>query len=400
MYVPNPVVPLSVAVLTTSYPLEECSPSGIFVARLMEAMPSGVAVTIITPASTRVGSPLIRKGIRILPVRYAPRAMQLLAHEPGGLPVALRQSPILYAILPLLIVCLVLKTLQSCRYARVLHANWAVNGCIAGIVGGLTGRPVLISLRGEDVSRARVRLGARLTLALALRLSRRIVAVSHDMAAWLCENFPWAAGRISVIENGVAPAFLTIGAARSSRTLSSPLIVSVGSLIPRKGHSVLIAALARCSDLPWRLRLVGDGSSRKSLVEQAKLLGILERVDFAGAQGPECIPKHLAEASLFAFPSLAEGRPNALLEAMAAGLPIVASEIDGVTELMTTRVTGLLIPPRDDAALATALRTLLTDTAEASRLGVAAHAHIEALGLTWSAAAQRYTQFYRALVEN
>lgn len=366
----------------------------------MEAMPSGVAVTIITPASTRVGLPLIRKGIHILPVRYAPRAMQLLAHEPGGLPVALRQSPILYAILPLLIGCLALKTLQSSGYARVLHANWAVNGCIAGIAGGLTGRPVLISLRGEDVSRARVRLGARLTLALALRLSQRIVAVSHDMAAWLCENFPWAAGRISVIENGVAPAFLAIGAARSSQTRSDPLIVTVGSLIPRKGHCVLIAALARCSDLPWRLRLIGDGASRKSLVEQAKLLGILERVEFAGAQGPESIPKHLAEASLFAFPSIAEGRPNALLEAMAAGLPIVASEIDGVTELMTTRVTGLLTPPHDDDALATALRTLLTDTTEASRLGVAAHAHIEALGLTWSAAAQRYTEFYRALAEN
>lgn len=365
----------------------------------MEAMPSGIAVTIITPASTRVGSPLTRKGVRIIPVRYAPQALQRLAHEPGGLPVALRQSPILYTILPLLIGHLVWKTLQSCHFARLLHANWAVNGCIAGIVGGLTGRPVLTSLRGEDVSRARVRLGARLTLMVALRFSRRIVAVSHDMALWLRETFPWAASRISVIENGVAPAFLDIGAARRPRADPIPLIVSVGSLIPRKGHWVLIAALARCVDLAWHLRFVGDGPCQASLADQAKSLGIAERVDFVGAQAPESIATHLAEASVFAFPSIAEGRPNALLEAMAAGLPIVASEIDGVTELMTTRVTGLLTPPHDDEALAAALRTLLTDATEASRLGVAAHAHIEALGLTWPAAAQRYSDLYRALAE-
>ena len=366
----------------------------------MEAMPIEVAVTIITPASIRVGSPLVRKGIRIVPVRYAPQPLQRLAHEPGGLPVALRQSPFLYAILPLLIGQLALKTLWSRQHTRLIHANWAVNGCIAGIAGGLTGRPVLTSLRGEDVSRARVRFGARLTLVLALRLSNRVVAVSHDMAVWLSEKFPWAAGRISVIENGVAPVFLAIGAERKPRTLSTPLIVSVGSLIPRKGHGVLIAALARCADLPWQLRLIGDGPSHAGLAEQSKALGLTERIHFAGTQAPELVAKHLAEASVFAFPSLAEGRPNALLEAMAAGLPIVASEIDGVTELMESEITGLLTPPHDEAALAIALRTLLTDTALASRLGIAAHAHIEALGLTWSVAAQRYADLYRAMAEN
>mgnify|MGYP001380045090 CR=1 len=363
-------------------------------------MPSGILVTIITPASIRVGSPLVRNGVHIFPVRYAPRSMQRLAHEPGGLPVALRHSPLLYVILPLLICQLALKTLWSGRRTRLIHANWAVNGCIAGIAGALTGRPVLTSLRGEDVSRARVRLGAKITLSMALRMSSRIVAVSHDMAVWLRETFPWAAGRISVIENGVAPAFLAIGADRKPSTLSTPLIVSVGSLIPRKGHCVLIAALALCADLPWQLRLIGDGPSQAGLAEQAKALGLAERVHFVGTQAPDLVTKHLAEASLFAFPSLAEGRPNALLEAMATGLPIVASEIDGVTELMVSETTGLLTPPHDEAALALALRTLLTDAAMASRLGVAAHAHIETLGLTWPAAAQRYADLYRALAES
>jgi glycosyltransferase involved in cell wall biosynthesis len=71
-----------------------------------------------------------------------------------------------------------------------------------------------------------------------------------------------------------------------------------------------------------------------------------------------------------------------------------------VTELMVSEITGLLAPPHDEEALAVALRTLLTDTAMASRLGIAAYDHVGALGLTWSAAAQRYAELYRVLADS
>jgi glycosyltransferase involved in cell wall biosynthesis len=399
---PNLAESLEVTVLTTSYPLVPGSASGIFVARLFEAMPSDIRITVLTPDAVEpVAAPTETANLRVRPVRYAPRQLQRLAHQPGGVPVALRENPLLYAIVPMLLLALATNTLRAARRSDVLHANWAINACIAGLVGRLTGRPLLTSLRGEDVTRARSRRGARLMLALALYLSRRVVAVSHDMADWLRLRFPWADGRISVIENGIAPAFLAAGAARQHRPApAAARIVAVGSLIPRKGQDVLIKALAHCADLPWHLELIGDGPTRPELERLAGQLGLAGRITILGAIPPDEIASRLANADAFVLPSHAEGRPNALLEAMAAGLPVVASAIDGVTELVQTEHNGLLAPAGDAPAFGQALRRLLMEPELAARLGTAAHRHIIGLDLSWQGSARRYARLYRDMLES
>ena len=198
---------LQVAVLTTSYPLAPGSTSGIFVARLLEAMPDDIALSIITPASCADTPRSPHEKLQVLPVRYAPKAWQRLAHEPGGLPVALRGAPWLRLFIPLLVAALALRTLREARTHHLIHANWAFNGCVAGIAGLLTNRPVLTSLRGEDVSRARKTWFAKQVLRLAIALSRNIVAVSTDMARWLRDEFPAATRKIAVVENGVQRSF-------------------------------------------------------------------------------------------------------------------------------------------------------------------------------------------------
>jgi len=391
---------LQVAVLTTSYPLTPRNISGIFVARLLEAMPDGIGISVITPASRAGAAPSQQGKLRVLPVRYAPQAWQRLAHEPGGVPVALRGAPWLRALVPLLVAALALRILREARTHHLIHANWAFNGCLAGIAGVLTGRPVLTSLRGEDVSRAGKSWFAGQTLRLAVALSSTIVAVSTDMAKWLREAFPAAARKIVVVENGVDMSFLAACDERRSRLPHLvPVIVCAGSLIPRKGHGVLLRALARCTDHSWTLQLAGEGSERAELVRLAGELGLMDRIEFLGELPPDAMPAFLVNADLFVLPSFSEGRSNALLEAMAAGLPVVASAIDGVTELVEDGRTGRMFPPGDEHALAAALQALLKDASTLSRLGTAAHAEICRRQLTWAGAAEKYVGLYRQLLE-
>ena len=391
---------LRVAVLTTSYPLAPGSTSGIFVARLLEAMPEDIALSVITPASYADTSCSPHEKLQVLPVRYAPKAWQRLAHEPGGLPVALRGAPWLRLFIPFLVAALALRTLREARTHHLIHANWAFNGCMAGIAGLLTNRPVLTSLRGEDVSRARKTWFAKQVLRLAIALSRTIVAVSTDMASWLRDEFPAAARKIDVVENGVDAAFLTIFDARRHHALHPlPVLVCAGSLIPRKGHRVLLRALARCTGLVWRLQLAGEGPEHAELARLAIELGLADRIEFLGELPPDAMPAFFANADLFILPSFSEGRSNALLEAMASGLPVVASNIDGVTELIEDDRTGQLFPPGDDEALAAILFVLLQDAPILSRLGAAAHAEICRRQLTWASAAEKYAVLYRQMLE-
>ena len=390
---------LQVVVLTTSYPLAPSSTSGIFVARLLEAMPDEVTLSVITPASWDDASRSPHEKIQVLPVRYAPKAWQRLAHEPGGLPVALRGAPWLRLLIPFLVAALANRTLREARTHHLIHANWAFNGCLAGMAGLLTNRPVLTSLRGEDVSRARKTWFAKQILKLAIALSRTIVAVSTDMAIWLKGEFPAATLKIVVVENGVDAAFFAVFNARCKRALQSlPVLACTGSLIPRKGHRVLLRALARCADFAWRLRLAGEGPEHAELARLAIEFGLADRIEFSGELPPDAMPAFLANADLYILPSFSEGRSNALLEAMASGLPVVASGIDGVTELIEDDRTGRLFPAGDDEALAAILLALLQDAPALFRLGAAAHAEIYRRQLAWSGAAEKYTVLYRQML--
>jgi glycosyltransferase involved in cell wall biosynthesis len=156
-------------------------------------------------------------------------------------------------------------------------------------------------------------------------------------------------------------------------------VLSLGQLDRRKGHRVLIAAwpaVARAHP-EARLVLVGDGPCRPELEAQARALGVMTSVTFAGFRAPA--RPFVAAARLLVQPSLTEGMPNAVLEAMSAGLPVVASRVGGVPELVVDDETGLLVPPGDPEALTAAIVRMLSDPAGAARMGAAGTARARAL---------------------
>jgi len=182
--------------------------------------------------------------------------------------------------------------------------------------------------------------------------------------------------RIVVIPNGVRVQALSSRSERASIRAEwevSPeqsLLGSVGRLTRQKGFDLLLSAQAALGRPDVQLLLVGTGEEENRLRAQAAALGLQGRVHFAGYRRD--VPRLLGALDLYVQPSRFEGMPNALLEAMAAGLPIVASAVDGICELITDGVQGWLVPAEDPAALAQAIGTALGNRTEAARRASAA----------------------------
>jgi glycosyltransferase involved in cell wall biosynthesis len=148
--------------------------------------------------------------------------------------------------------------------------------------------------------------------------------------------------------------------------------LTVARLSPVKDQATLLRAVARVvSEIPdFHLDIVGDGPSRVGLVSLTAELGLDTHVTFHGAT--DDVPRFLAGARLFVLSSISEGVPLTILEAMAAGLPVVSTDVGGVEEVVANQQTGLLVPPSDADALAGAMLELLLDSERSQRMGSAA----------------------------
>jgi glycosyltransferase involved in cell wall biosynthesis len=200
------------------------------------------------------------------------------------------------------------------------------------------------------------------------------------------ENVP--AHRVEVIANGVEPHEKH---ADPSRRPARGIVVA--NLIAYKGHADLIEALAVLRTPP-PLCLVGEGPERGRLTELIRARGLEHVVTLAGAV-PDA--RDLFEHYEFAvLPSHGEGLPNAILEAMAAGLPVIATAVGGVPEIVSDGITGILVPARAPAELAAAIETVAGDPLLRSRMGTAGREHAARLSVDECAA--RHETVYRTLL--
>jgi glycosyltransferase involved in cell wall biosynthesis len=185
-----------------------------------------------------------------------------------------------------------------------------------------------------------------------------VVAISTKIAALLVEGGV-RREKIRVIHSGVEPGAFQIVQAEADNS-SFPVIGTVAVLEERKGHPFLLQAAAHLKQQGHRLRyrIAGDGSQRERLQKLALELGLSEDIEFVGFIRD--VPDFLSSIDIFVLPSLFEGLGVAVLEAMAAGKPVVATDVGGLSELVDDRRTGLLVPPRDSRALARAISDLVS----------------------------------------
>lgn len=395
---------MRVLLLTTSFPICAESLSGIFVARLADSLAENMEITVVTPAYKKATGRVRKDNVLIVLCRYAKGSWQRLAHEPGGLPVALRGSPWKWLLIPGLLLSLGWHGYRESRYSDLLHANWTLCGCIAGLIGFLNRKAVITTFRGDDVARAsRYRIDYAL-LKLCVLLSHRVVCVSEEMRNWLSMRFPKYAHKIVLIENGVGEEFLRIGKKRSSRLSNDDSVVrfiTVGSLIPRKGMDLIIEAFSNVlAEINVELIIVGSGPEELRLKALVRKKNAIDQISFLNIVSPENLPAELARADVFILASHSEGRPNVLLEAMASGLPVIASDISGVRELIEHEHTGLLFSDGNLEQLAEHIRYLAIDTQMRNKLGPAGRGAILRRGLTWRNCAQKYREIYQQITNS
>ncbi|MFI6385086.1 glycosyltransferase [Streptomyces sp. NPDC050658] len=228
---------------------------------------------------------------------------------------------------------------------------------------------------------------------LATRWTDSVVANAQAVADDVRRNEGVPASKITVIPNGMPPRdFEQAPAAEVATTL--PLVVCVANLAAHKGHRYLLeaCALLRSRGRDCTLVLIGNGPTRTALKEQAQRLGIDAR--FLGARTD--VARFLARADVVVLPSLHEGCSNAVMEALAAGRPVVATSVGGTPELL--RGHGVLVRPADAEALANGVQHLLENREFAEELGRQGRAWARA-NLSVEAMTDRYVSLYRELLE-
>lgn len=277
---------------------------------------------------------------------------------------------------------------------RVLHANSAAPAQWLAPVAMATGRPLVAHLHIDYKRRSRY--------ALLLHLADLVVGVSRRVIDdFVADGMP--ADRLRVIYNGIDPERLHPAGERLRQRLGIPegvlLIGSIGSLIHRKGHDLLLKALAGGGAALSEAHAVigGSGPDAARIIGLARELGLGGRVHFAGHMAD---PGSLyAAVNLFVLASRGEGLPLVLAEAGCCGLPVVATRVGGVPEVVADGETGLLVPPDDVPALTVALGRLAADPVLRRRLGENARARVDRM-FTVRRMAAEFEDCYEAIALN
>jgi glycosyltransferase involved in cell wall biosynthesis len=304
-----------------------------------------------------------------------------------------------YFSLGMLLVSLFLGTVKHGRQAHIVHSNWSLSGLAGAAAALLIRRPSIVTLRGADLNRAESKWLDRIILHIVIKLNHRIVCVSRSQREWLLKEFPDAGDKILHIANGV---FIPAGSeARKSEHNSELKLVSVGSLIKRKGHALIIQTIASLpADSGITLTIVGEGPDHAMLDDLIAGLDLSSRVTLLGRVAPDRIQEILARHDAFVLCSYSEGRSNALLEAMATAMPIIATDIPGTNELIDDGSNGILIPCDDNEALGNALLRIRDNPDVRENLGQSALQTLSDLDLTWDRAAKEYLDLYKVLINS
>jgi len=231
-------------------------------------------------------------------------------------------------------------------------------------------RPLITSARNCKVQGR----ASQLANLLAFQRSLAIVVNSRDVAAYIVRHYRAPQDRIRVIYNGIDTERFRPG--HTPGDVTGP-IVTIGRLVEQKDHAVFLQAAARLARevAEVRFMIVGDGPLRAALEEQARTLGIAGQVTFTGERRD--VEAILQRASLFWLTSRWEGMPNVVLEAMASGVPVIATDVGGTRELIRDGVDGYVVCDQDVDAFVRHSRQLLDDASMGRRFGESAHARAQ-----------------------
>jgi len=272
---------------------------------------------------------------------------------------------------------------RLCREGRfdIVHTHSTKAGVLGRFAAAWCRTPVVIhtihAVPFDEFQRPAIRTAARRAERLAARRCRRLISIGDTLADDFARARICPRDKIVTIRSGIdfSRFDIVVDRAEVRRRLgigpSDLVIGSVGHMREAKGYPYLLEAISllRRQLAGVRVLIIGDGPVWEQVKQRARDLGLADCCRFLGRR--EDVPTLLQAVDLYAQASLWEGIPRAIQEAMYVGLPVVATDVNGTSEVVEHGVTGILVPPRDVAALAQAMGDLLCDRAAAARMGAA-----------------------------
>jgi glycosyltransferase involved in cell wall biosynthesis len=363
---------LNILMLGSTYPRHDADYAVPWLRETVRRLTArGHRVSVLAPSFKGLASHEI-DGVTVRRFRYAPRAWECLTHEQGA-PNRIRKPIYQFLGLPY-----VLSGIASAHaLARrerfdVIHAHWPFpHGPIAAAARRACGAPVVMNSHGAEFALARRKKWVRPLLAKSLQNSDRLISNSSHTAAEV--------KGLSGCDSQVIPYGSTVAARPTPLPRNAvPKILFTGRLIQRKGVEYLIRAMPQI--LATRqavLQITGDGDQRAGLEDLTRSLGLCGAVEFHGFVGNEELDRLYAGCDVYVNPSViddkgdTEGLGVGPIEAFCHGRPVVACAVGGIPDVVKHEWTGLLVPEKDPAALATAILDVLSDAARAETLAAA-----------------------------
>ena len=398
-----------VVMVTTSYPRFPGDSVGTFMEPIARSVAArGHEVHIVAPWHPLVARANEDHGIRFHFYRYAPvRWLNVFGYAAAmRADVSLRAAAYVAAPLALAAGWYAARKVARRHRATIMHGHWVIPGGVTAAIAA-PGLPLVVSLHGSDVFVAETFGPAGLAARQVFHRAGFVTACSDDLARRAI-TLGADASRLETVPYGVdVDRFRPDPAMRAARRLELglgegvPLCVAAGRLVRKKGFEFLVDALASVPGVV--LAIAGEGTLADDLQARARTAGVADRVRFLGNQPQDRVGEFFAAADLICLPSVRDSRgnvdglPNVVLEALASATPLITTTAGGIGAVVEHGRTAIVVPERDGAAIAEAMRRLIGNPVLARQMGAAGREVVrEHFG--WERVAERFEAAYgRAL---
>lgn len=389
---------MKILILTTSYPARPGDMSGLFVHHLARALARrGHALRVVVPGrSDAVG----RREVNGIPVCYFRYALTRKGHRPtsieGGIPEALRRYRTAAFQVASLMTSFIVSAAAHMAWADVVYVNWLGAG-VAGAIAHLFRRvPMVITLRGDDAYWIRQKPLWRAAARHVFTQCEAVTVVSANMVELIEAFVPVRVRPVLVPTFGVdVERFKPRDCGVSAGPRGDVSGLFVGNVSRAKGVEVMLRALAGCTESWHHFALVGHGPDMEFMKKLACDLGIDDRLEWTGRRSAREIPDTMRRFDFLVLPSFSEGRPNVVMEAMASGLPVIATTVGGIPDIIISGETGILVKPGDDDELAGAISRLCGDPALRQSMSRQSREYIQSEDLTWDRTAREFEGIFQ-----
>ncbi len=397
---------MNIVIFTSSYPRFPGDGTAPFIQSIAEHQTKlGHHVEVVAPFDPEViteTQPLVK----VHRFRYIwPASGHIMGHA-RALEGDVSLRPLAFILVPFYLLGAFLKLMQVTRRqnTQIIHVNWVLpNGPAAAIVTAMRGVPYVVSLHGSDMFVSQRNFIFRLVTRWVFRRAAAVTACSREL--FHAAKQLGAPEEIHLLPWGADPDVFLHKKSKGSHSKDEILIIALGRFVYKKGFEILLRAFAELAPRYPNVELIigGAGPLRKSLGALADSSGLLDRIEFPGRIPWDQVGEFLSRGDIFVLPSVKDehgnldGLPTVLLEAMACGLPVVASNIGGVNLVVNDGENGLLVTPNDVLSLTTVLERLFQAPKLRQELGTAAR---EAVVSThnWDAVAYNLTEIFEDIL--